>query len=166
MVLANPEIANLPGWVIALVAAGGIAAALSTAAGLLLVISSSISHDLLKKTFRPQITEKGRTPCCAMRRRRGDWRRWLSWDQSARFCRPSCRPRFWSGRRLALSGDPHGHIFQGHKPRRRHRWHDHRARLHHRLYRIFQITLVWRGQRREPLALRHLTRGGLAPLVW
>ncbi|WP_109355449.1 sodium:solute symporter family protein [Sphingorhabdus sp. EL138] len=59
MVLANPEIANLPGWVIALVAAGGLAAALSTAAGLLLVISSSISHDLLKSTFRPQITEKG-----------------------------------------------------------------------------------------------------------
>lgn len=59
MVLANPEIANLPGWVIALVAAGGVAAALSTAAGLLLVISASISHDLLKKTFRPQITERG-----------------------------------------------------------------------------------------------------------
>ena len=59
MVLANPEIANLPGWVIALVAAGGLAAALSTAAGLLLVISSSISHDLLKSTFRPQISEKG-----------------------------------------------------------------------------------------------------------
>ena len=58
MVLANPEIANLPGWVIALVAAGGLAAALSTAAGLLLVISSSISHDLLKKTFKPNITEK------------------------------------------------------------------------------------------------------------
>lgn len=59
MVLANPEIANLPGWVIALVAAGGLAAALSTAAGLLLVISSSVSHDLLKKTFRPNISEKG-----------------------------------------------------------------------------------------------------------
>ena len=58
MVLANPEIANLPGWVIALVAAGGLAAALSTAAGLLLVISSSISHDLLKKIFKPTITEK------------------------------------------------------------------------------------------------------------
>jgi cation/acetate symporter len=58
MVLANPEIARLPGWVIALVAAGGLAAALSTAAGLLLVISTSISHDLLKKTFRPGITEK------------------------------------------------------------------------------------------------------------
>ena len=58
MVLANPEIAKLPAWVIALVAAGGLAAALSTAAGLLLVISSSISHDLLKKTFKPNITEK------------------------------------------------------------------------------------------------------------
>ena len=59
MVLANPEIANLPGWVIALVAAGGLAAALSTAAGLLLVISSAVSHDLLKSTFRPNISEKG-----------------------------------------------------------------------------------------------------------
>ncbi len=59
MVLANPEIARLPGWVIALVAAGGLAAALSTAAGLLLVISASVSHDLLKKTFKPGITEKG-----------------------------------------------------------------------------------------------------------
>ncbi|PHS20393.1 MAG: cation acetate symporter [Kangiella sp.] len=58
MVLANPEIAGLPAWVIALIAAGGIAAALSTAAGLLLVISSSISHDLLKMTFAPNITEK------------------------------------------------------------------------------------------------------------
>jgi len=58
MVLANPEIANLPGWVIALVAAGGIAAALSTAAGLLLAIASSISHDLMKGVFKPEITEK------------------------------------------------------------------------------------------------------------
>jgi len=58
MVLANPEIANLPNWVIALVAAGGLAAALSTAAGLLLAIASSISHDLLKGVFRPDITEK------------------------------------------------------------------------------------------------------------
>ena len=58
IVLANPEIGNLPAWVIALVAAGGVAAALSTAAGLLLVISSAISHDLLKKTLKPDITEK------------------------------------------------------------------------------------------------------------
>lgn len=59
MVLANPEIANLPNWVIALVAAGALAAALSTAAGLLLVISSSVSHDLIKKMIKPDISEKG-----------------------------------------------------------------------------------------------------------
>ena len=59
MVLANPEIAELPNWVIALVAAGGLAAALSTAAGLLLVISASVSHDLIKKMINPKITEKG-----------------------------------------------------------------------------------------------------------
>ncbi len=58
MVLANPEIANLPAWVIALVAAGALAAALSTAAGLLLVVSTAISHDLLKRTLRPDISEK------------------------------------------------------------------------------------------------------------
>ncbi|MEW9799670.1 sodium:solute symporter family protein [Alteromonas sp. CYL-A6] len=58
MVLANPEIANLPAWVIALVAAGGVAAALSTSAGLLLVISTSVSHDLLKRNFMPNITDK------------------------------------------------------------------------------------------------------------
>jgi len=59
MVLANPEIAQLPGWVIALVVAGGLASALSTAAGLLLVISTSISHDVLKKSLMPNISEKG-----------------------------------------------------------------------------------------------------------
>ena len=58
MVLANPEIADLPNWVIALVAAGGLAAALSTAAGLLLVISTSVSHDLIKKQIKPDISEK------------------------------------------------------------------------------------------------------------
>ncbi|MBW8182058.1 sodium:solute symporter family protein [Shewanella nanhaiensis] len=58
MVLATPEIANLPAWVIALVAAGGLAAALSTSAGLLLVISTSVSHDLLKKNFMPDISDK------------------------------------------------------------------------------------------------------------
>ncbi|MCR8921450.1 cation acetate symporter [Dasania sp. GY-MA-18] len=58
MVLANPEIANMPSWVVALMAAGAVAAALSTAAGLLLVISSSISHDLLKRTLKPDISDK------------------------------------------------------------------------------------------------------------
>ncbi len=59
MVLANPEIAKLPNWVVALLAAGALAAALSTAAGLLLVISSSVSHDLIKKMIKPDISEKG-----------------------------------------------------------------------------------------------------------
>lgn len=59
LVLANPEIANLPGWVIGLIAAGGLAAALSTAAGLLLAISSAISHDLIKGAINPNITERG-----------------------------------------------------------------------------------------------------------
>ncbi|OEY67835.1 sodium:solute symporter family protein [Marinobacter sp. X15-166B] len=59
LVLANPEIANLPSWVIGLIAAGGLAAALSTAAGLLLAISSAISHDLIKSTINPRITDKG-----------------------------------------------------------------------------------------------------------
>ena len=58
MVLANPEIADLPGWVIALVVAGGLAAALSTAAGLLLAISSSVSHDLLKGIVMPNISDR------------------------------------------------------------------------------------------------------------
>lgn len=58
IVLASPELANLPNWVVALLAAGGLAAALSTAAGLLLVISTSISHDLLKKGFKPNMTDK------------------------------------------------------------------------------------------------------------
>jgi len=59
MVMANPEIAQLPNWVIALLAAGALAAALSTAAGLLLVISSSVSHDLIKKIIKPDVSEKG-----------------------------------------------------------------------------------------------------------
>ncbi|HIB08753.1 MAG TPA: cation acetate symporter [Gemmatimonadetes bacterium] len=59
IVLANPEIAGLPNWVVGLVAAGGLAAALSTAAGLLLVVSSAVSHDLLKRSIMPEITERG-----------------------------------------------------------------------------------------------------------
>ncbi|SIQ95311.1 sodium:solute symporter family protein [Marinobacterium stanieri] len=59
LVLANPEIAQLPGWVIGLIAAGGLAAALSTAAGLLLAISSAVSHDLIKNSINPDISEKG-----------------------------------------------------------------------------------------------------------
>ena len=66
MVMANPEIAGLPGWVIGLIAAGAVAAALSTAAGLLLVISSSVSHDLLKRTFAPSISDRAELRCARL----------------------------------------------------------------------------------------------------
>ena len=93
MVLANPEIAKLPNWVIALVAAGGLAAALSTAAGLLLAISSAISHDVIKGMIAPNISEKKRAigqPSRNGGRHRGGWlsgyesrqvlpRRWWRW---------------------------------------------------------------------------------------
>jgi cation/acetate symporter len=85
MVLANPEIAGLPNWVIALVAAGGIAAALSTAAGLLLAISSAISHDLLKGVFTPNISEKAMS--CGRPHRHGP--------------APSCWPAIWGSIRQA-----------------------------------------------------------------
>jgi len=91
MVLANPEISGLPDWVVGLVAAGGLAAALSTAAGLLLVVSSAVSHDLLKRGLRPDISEKGELiaariaagASCSRRNaspksRRKACRRWLS----------------------------------------------------------------------------------------
>jgi cation/acetate symporter len=102
MVLANPEIARLPNWVIALVAAGGIAAALSTAAGLLLVISSSISHDLLKQYVHARHLREERAAGQPHRRRgcivliagylgstrQASWRRW--WRSPSAWRRPRC----------------------------------------------------------------------------
>jgi cation/acetate symporter len=92
IVLAHPEIAKLPDWVVALVAAGGLAAALSTAAGLLLVISTAISHDLLKN-----IRKAGASLCsfcccdsCSCS--------WIVWNKSAWFRSRSCRLRFWTSR--------------------------------------------------------------------
>jgi cation/acetate symporter len=112
MVLANPEIAKLPNWVIALVAAGAIAAALSTAAGLLLVISTSISHDLLKRNLMPNISDKmelryarGAAALCTGRCCSRDFSSRLSGDQSARLCGRSCSLCFrFSGGQL-LPGD-------------------------------------------------------------
>jgi cation/acetate symporter len=92
MVLANPEIAQLPNWVIALVAAGGLAAALSTAAGLLLVISTAISHDLLKRTFFPEIRWG---PACSASIRRDSWPR--SSRSPSAWQRPRSFPRSCSG---------------------------------------------------------------------
>ena len=90
MVLANPEIAELPNWVVALVAAGGLAAALSTAAGLLLVISSAVSHDLLKRGFMPEISEKKN--CCS-HECRSSWRCW--WRAISASIRRPTSPKSW-----------------------------------------------------------------------
>ena len=80
IVMANPEIANLPNWVIGLMAAGALAAALSTAAGLLLVISSSVSHDLLKKFVYPSISEKGELIAARISALFAVILSWIFWD--------------------------------------------------------------------------------------
>jgi cation/acetate symporter len=114
MVLANPEIAQLPNWVIALVAAGGLAAALSTAAGLLLAISSAISHDLLKGMLTPNISEKTGAQCLARGDGRRDRRRRLPGPQSTGIRRrdrcPGLRPR----RLVDLPGADDGYLQQAH----------------------------------------------------
>jgi cation/acetate symporter len=105
MVMANPEIANLPNWVIALVAAGAIAAALSTSAGLLLVISTSISHDLLKRNLMPNITDKTRADLCQACCCHCYLYCRLFRNQSTCFCSPSGSVCIWSGRRIFFSDD-------------------------------------------------------------
>ena len=111
MVLANPEIAKLPAWVMALVAAGGLAAALSTAAGLLLVISSSISHDLLKKNFHAKNKRKTRIILCKMLG--SDCNSYCRTFRylSAGFCSSSCCFCFWLSCFNNLSSSPFRNIF-------------------------------------------------------
>jgi cation/acetate symporter len=97
VVLANPEIAGLPGWVIALIAAGGLAAALSTAAGLLLVISAAISHDLMKKILRPKITEKEELFFARLAAATGNSYCRIIWNLSTSFCSAGSRISIWIG---------------------------------------------------------------------
>ena len=110
MVLANPEIANLPNWVVALVVAGGLAAALSTAAGLLLAISSAVSHDLMKGVFAPNISEK--TELLAARDFYGCCNRGgrLSGVKSPWVCRPSCRFSIWFSSGIDIPSVNDGHF--------------------------------------------------------
>ena len=112
MVLANPEIANLPVWVIALVAAGGLAAALSTTAGLLLVISSAISHDLLKQTFTPRISEKQELTFARIAAALTIFIGWFSWNISTRFCSTSSCIRVWLSRINPFPSFIYGNIFK------------------------------------------------------
>jgi len=152
MVLANPEIGNLPGWVVALVAAGGLAAALSTAAGLLLVISASVSHDLLKQTFRPDISEKGAD--CGDG---GDRDCGLSRRLSAGLGRAGGGVRLWPGGSDAVPGDLHGHFFQAHEQGRRDCRDGIGPGVYLRLHRLFQAGEPASQQCRE-LAAGHFAR--------
>jgi len=147
IVLANPEIGNLPAWVIALVAAGGVAAALSTAAGLLLVISSAISHDLLKKTLKPDITEKQEllaargaavvAICIAG---------YFGINPPGFVAQVGLRLRVGSGE--LLPGHPDGYLLQAHEQGRGHCRHAYRACLYLLLYRLFQVRVPGAEQRR------------------
>ena len=131
MVLANPEIAKLPNWIVGLVAAGGLAAALSTAAGLLLVISTAIAHDLLRKELIPTISEKGEL--IAARIAAGScsvYCRVLRYE-SAGLRRASSRFRIWVGCGVILSRYHHGNIFEAHEQIRRYQRND----CWHHLYR-------------------------------
>ena len=139
MVLANPEIARLPNWVVGLVAAGGLAAALSTAAGLLLVISSSVAHDLLKKSIRPSITERGELR--AARIAAG-----LAVLVAGYFGinPPGVRGRSRSpclrfGGGVVFSGDPPRHLQQTDEPLRRGERDDRGHRLHPLLHHLLQV---------------------------
>ena len=108
MVLANPEIANLPSWVIALIAAGGLAAALSTAAGLLMAISSAVSHDLIKSQLNPGYLGKRRTDVGPWLHGRGHRDRHLSGGQPPRLCGTNRGAGLWSGSCLDLPGTDDG----------------------------------------------------------
>jgi cation/acetate symporter len=113
MVLANPEIAALPGWVVALVAAGALAAALSTAAGLLLAISSAISHDLIKGSINPNLGAYRHDRChhCGH----------LSWSEPARLCRAGGGLGLRSGCCNDLPDLDDGHLLEAHQQGRRDR---------------------------------------------
>jgi cation/acetate symporter len=154
MVLANPEIAQLPNWVVALVAAGALAAALSTAAGLLLVISTSISHDLLKRSLAPHITEKQELKL----RPSGDLLcradRGVLWHQSAGIRRRSrglcVRPRC----RVVLPGHCAGDILQPHEQAGCRRRDALRLHLHSRVHHLLQVHQS-RAEHCRKLVVRH-----------
>ncbi len=139
MVLANPEIAKLPNWVVGLVGAGGLAAALSTAAGLLLVISAAISHDLMKGIITPDMSEKAELDVGAFRRRRRGLHRRPVRHLPAGLRRPGRGLRLRPGRRLLLPVHPHGRLQQEDEQGRGHGRDDRRHRLRRRLHHLLQV---------------------------
>ena len=147
MVLANPEIAGLPDWVIALIAAGGIAAALSTAAGLLLVISVAVSHDILKSTFAKNLSDKqeltaGRIAAAVSIAIAG----YLG-IQSPGLRGPGGGVRLRTGRLVPVPGHPAGHLQHTHEQMGCHCRYADGSHLYHGIYYLFQrrcLSPPWR----------------------
>ena len=117
--LANPEIANLPGWVIGLVAAGGLAAALSTAAGLLLAISSAVSHDLLKGQLTPNMSEKSELMSARISMAVAIVVATYPGPQPSGLCGANRGPGLWSGGGVDLPGADDGHLLDADQQRGR-----------------------------------------------
>ena len=157
MVLANPEIANLPFWVIALVAAGGIAAALSTAAGLLLAISSSISHDLLKSVFMKNINEKQELLASRIAMSVAIIVAGISGSAPSRIRGTGGGLGLWVGRLVHLSCIDDGNFLQKSQPGRGHSRDAYRHRLHPPVHLYVQGVVLHPGYESaagqcEPLA--------------
>ena len=158
MVLANPEIARLPNWVVGLVAAGGLAAALSTAAGLLLVLSAAISHDLLKRNWRPDISEHGELIAARVSAGGGRPRGGVSGDQSAGLRGGGRRFRFRARGVVLLPRHHPRHLLEAAQPGGGDRGHAVRHHAHGRLHRLLQVREPGR-EHRGKLVVRDLTRG-------
>ena len=161
MVLANPEIARLPNWVVALVAAGGLAAALSTAAGLLLVISTSISHDLLKRNLLPDITDKQELLYARVSGRGHLYCR-LSWHPSAGIRGAGGRLRLRACRLLVLPRDHPRDLQQEDEQGGGHRRHGGGHHVHRGLHHLFQVHQS-RGEHAGPLAFWDISGGHRYP---
>ena len=157
MVLANPEIAKLPNWIVGLVAAGGLAAALSTAAGLLLVISTAVAHDLLKGAIIPTLQEKQELTAARIA---GGCRRlycWIFRHKSARIRRTSRCLCIRSCGEFVLSCDCDGNLLQAYEQSRGSQWHDCRYHLYSGVYHLFQVCQS-RSQHIGALVMGYFTR--------
>jgi hypothetical protein len=173
IVLANPEIAQLPNWVIALVAAGGLAAALSTAAGLLLAISSAVSHDLVKRVFAPDMSEKGELMAGKISMALAIVLAGYLGLNPPGFAAGTVALAFGIGAFVAVPGHHDGHLQQDHHRQGRHRGDDRRHVRHvllrvraprHLLHRRHQLCRADRRAeqllRPDPGGLRHRGRDG------
>jgi cation/acetate symporter len=140
MVLANPEIADLPDWVVALVVAGALAAALSTAAGLLLVISTSVAHDMMKRSFKPDLTDQQELRLRSLGNLRSGACRRLLRHVPPGLCGTGRRLRIRPSRRIIFPCDRFRHLLEEYEQAGRHCRHGGRVRFHRRVYYLLPLS--------------------------